>query len=155
MEGESELQGAKDPVGEVGQVLAGGPDSAFLREYVFAVSFFQALGWKENRQSGGFIHPANARIASPEVFSASRSTLNIGQEVQNRQFNGLESQSAGVFFGGVPYSTPRVASASEGIRGSTEGMRGRAAWLSWSGDLRNRLTIHQSKAIARSKAIRA
>ena len=102
MEGESELQGAKDPVGEVGQVLAGGPDSTFLREYVFAVSFFQALGWKENRESGGFIHPANARIASPEVFSASRSTLNIGQEVQNRQFNGLESQSAGVFFGGVP-----------------------------------------------------
>ena len=118
-------------------------------------TFLRALGWKENRESGGFIHPANARIASPEVFSASRSTLNIGQEVQNRQFNGYERQSAGGFFGGTPYSTPRVASASEGIRGSTEGMRGRAAWLSWSGDLRNRLTIHQSKAIARSKAIRA
>jgi len=91
----------------------------------------------------------------PEVFFASRSTPNIGQEDQNRQFNGSESQSVGGFFGGLPYSTPRVASASEGLRGSTEGIRGRAAWLSWSGDLRNRLTIHQSKAIARSNAISA
>ena len=134
--------------------MADGLDRTFFAVR-YDCTFLRALGWKENRKRGGVIHPAKARMLPPRGILRETKYSQYRSRRSKPTVQRLRKPIGGWFFWGVPYSTPRVASASEGLRGSTEGMRGRAAWLSWSGDLRNRLTIHQSKAIARSNAIRA